>query len=176
VSNEVTGDEISLLRLSVEFRRDEYKELSETWRHLDTKAQGNVVISGILLASVVAFLSKGQGPATGLDRALVTVAVVSLGATIVLAVRALRVQAVTGPPHFGSIQEVIDDFLRAATTEERSARIGGLVREELALWTECNGQIRKSVDTKATRLSWAQNGILLATIIVSVFTIIRVFT
>lgn len=171
---EITGDELSLLRRSIEFRRDEYKELSENWRHLDTKAQGNVGISGILLAAVVAFLTKGQPLSNVLDRLLVIVAVVSLGATIVLAVRALRVLSTLGPPHFGTMQDIIDDFLKAASPEERSTRLGDLLREELGLWVQCNDDARHAVESKAKLLSQAQYGIVVATLVVAGFTVIRV--
>jgi hypothetical protein len=175
MADDITGDELKLLRLSVEFRRDEYRELSENWRHLDTKAQGNIAISGFLLAAVVAFLSKGQSSIGPLERWVVTGAIVSLAATIYLAVVALRVRITVGPPHFGMMQETIEDFLRAEDPVARTARLADLIREELSLWAGCNEETRKVVNHKADRLSWAQTAILIATMIVCLITIFRIF-
>jgi hypothetical protein len=169
------GDELSLLRLAVEFRRDEYKELSENWRNLDTKAQGNIAISGILLAASVAFLSKGPSPDVTLQRWLILLIVVSLALTIILAVFALRVRVVSGPPHFGSMQEMIGDFLAAVKTEERAARMGDFLGEELSLWAQCNDETREIVNRKANLLSYAQLAIVFATLLVSIFTVLRIF-
>jgi uncharacterized membrane protein YphA (DoxX/SURF4 family) len=55
-----------------------FKELSENWRHLNSKAQGNIAISGILLAAGIAFLGRGQTLPSIADRVLIVLAVVNL--------------------------------------------------------------------------------------------------
>jgi hypothetical protein len=41
-TNDGDSDEVALLKQAVESNRDQYGELSELWRHLDTKAQGEL--------------------------------------------------------------------------------------------------------------------------------------
>jgi hypothetical protein len=129
-------DDASLIRLIVEARREEYSELSELWRHLDTKAQGVIALAGILLAAFVAFVTKAQ-PSPGCGRVLAVAGVLLFTASLTTAVLSLRIREVVGPPHFGDIESTIDDFLKLPL-DERSSRLADLGRQEIADWTKCN--------------------------------------
>lgn len=175
MADELTGDEVALLRFSVEAFREEYKELSENWRHLDTKAQGNIAISGILLAAAVAFLGRAQTVPCVAERVLSVLAIANLALTIVLAVISLRVRWVEGPPHFGATQQMVSDLLRAEDQAARSSRLADLLNEEISQWATCNDESRVAVDSKARVLSWAQLAILGGTMLIGVIAAIRVF-
>jgi len=113
------ASELALLRLLVESNRDEYKELSELWRHLDTKAQGVIAIAGILLAAFVAFLTKNQTALPCGQRMLFITAVVLFTVSIALSVFSLKLRESVGPPHFGGLQTIVTDLLKLP--EKRSS-------------------------------------------------------
>jgi len=79
--------------------KHEYRDLTETWRHLDGKAQGAVATAGIFLAAAFAFVrsfSEGQIP-SGSRSALVAVSLL-LVVSVVLAVLSLRIREVAAAP------------------------------------------------------------------------------
>ncbi|MDQ3474098.1 MAG: hypothetical protein M3447_10210 [Acidobacteriota bacterium] len=39
---------------------DEYREQTETWRSLETKAQGNIAVAGIFVAGSLAYITKSD--------------------------------------------------------------------------------------------------------------------
>lgn len=175
MADELAGDDVALLRFSVEAFREEYKELSENWRHLDTKAQGNIAISGILLAAAVAFLGRTHGVPCVAERVLIVLAIANLALTIVLAVICLRVRWVEGPPHFGARQQMVSDLMQAEEQTARASRLGDLLNEEISQWTASNHETRVAVESKAKVLAWAQLAILCGTMLIGLIAAIRVF-
>jgi hypothetical protein len=65
-----------LPRLALENYREEYRDLSETWRSLDTKAQGLGAIAGIFLAALFAW-AREMPPTFGRSERLLVVAAYS---------------------------------------------------------------------------------------------------
>jgi len=150
------SSEIALLRLLVQFRREEYKELSELWRNVDTKAQGTIALAGILLAAFVAFITKAQAPVCLYERILSLVAVVLFTASMIASVLALRLRKSAGSPYLGGgIESAVLDLLQVEV-QDRTDRMPDLIREELSLWEECNATESSAIDTKAALLTWGQ--------------------
>lgn len=94
---------------------NEYKDLSDTWRSMETKAQGGITVAGIFLAAVFAYIEKVT--LTRFDRMLLIFAIALLVFTVFLAVRSLMVREVPSPPmglcydHYGTrLLSVKDDL------------------------------------------------------------------
>ena len=166
------SSELSLLKLLVEANREEYSELSELWRHLDTKAQGVIAIAGILLAAFVAFITKGP-IASCAERTLSIVAISFFTASIGASVYSLKLRESVGPPHFGELQSTIEDFLKRPE-EERAKRMPDLIREELSAWRECNDTVRAAIEAKTKLLQWGQVLIGLSIAWLALIAIVRI--
>jgi hypothetical protein len=50
----------SLLQVALEAYKDEYREISDSWRNTETKAQGAVAIAGIFMAGYSPTLGSWQ--------------------------------------------------------------------------------------------------------------------
>ncbi len=171
--NNAAPDDVTLIRMIVEARREEYSELSELWRHLDTKAQGVIALAGILLAAFVAFITKTQ-PSSAAQRAIYVVGVALFTSSLAMAALSLKIREVVGPPHFGDIESTIEDFLQLPL-EERSSRLSDLGREEISEWTRCNETVQHAVEIKARFLSWSQLLISLSIVWLAVLAMISIW-
>jgi ABC-type polysaccharide/polyol phosphate export permease len=76
----------------------EYKDLSETWKLLDTKSQATTAIAGIFLAAVFNFVRPPATQWTHCVRLLLGLIVVALVVSILLALLAMRVRSVPSLP------------------------------------------------------------------------------
>src|ERR1019366_359048 len=164
--NDDPMSDLALLRLLVEFRKEEYGELSELWRNLDTKAQGVIALAGILLAAFIALITKVQSPVGqpsgshscfGLwEQRLSIVTVGLLTSSMVYALLSLRLRTSTGPPYLGGfIQSAVDDLLQTQESE-RAGREPDLIREERSQWAICNDESTSAVSRKASLLAVGQ--------------------
>ena len=84
--------EVDFLKDILDSLRAEYRELSETWRHIESKAQGAVTILGIFLAGVFAFIRLLPEDATPVEKWFLVAALALLAFSIVCAVLALRIR------------------------------------------------------------------------------------
>lgn len=77
---------------------DEHKDIADTWKNLETKAQGNIAIAGIFIAGVFAFLTRTIADLTRLDKWLLVAAIACLSLSVFCAVYALIVRGIALPP------------------------------------------------------------------------------
>ena len=82
--------------------RDEYKEISDIWRGLETKAQGNIAIAGIFIAGAFAFIAKPETGIHWLEKQFLIASLVFLVISVVSSVLVLKVREVYFPPMGGS--------------------------------------------------------------------------
>ena len=148
--------------------REEYRELSETWRHLETKAQGTVAIAGIFLAGVFAFVRTLSDNASFCDKALLLIAVLLLVLSVLFAILVLRVREVTSPPIGDSLDTLVKDLLSPgeATQEDLVA----FVRDQTGMWADANKETHRHNQIKADHLFRAQILLLIAVVVVAVLT------
>src|ERR1035437_4963883 len=104
-----------LAGIAVDAQQEEYKEMWEQWKAIDTKAQGVIVVSGIALTGVFAVLRE-KPPADCISRVLVTASVAATIVAAVCALMALRVRSVQSAP-FG---DRIASLARDVQTKEES--------------------------------------------------------
>ena len=179
----MTGDEdkdstsdVALLKLLVGIRQEEYKELSEGWRNLDTKAQGVIALAGILLAAFIAL--QGAHPSGGyirsLEQIISIIAVGLLTASMIFSVLSLRLRKVIGFAYFtGSFRSAVEDLLQVQQAS-RSNRMSDLAREELSYWNECNKDTGSAIDKKALMLTCGQAAIGLSILCLAGIAVLRI--
>jgi hypothetical protein len=166
-----------LLTDALQSYRDEYRDLSDTWRHIDSKAQGTVAVAGIFLAAVFAFVRNLVTSAPGTsEKLLLVTGVLLLVAAVILSVFALRIREVVGPPLGQQIDGQIRALLQVTDTEELDERVPRFVGDQLTMWRNANLHAHGVNKAKADLVSWAQFVLLIAMVIVSVLVVLNIVT
>ncbi len=107
----------------LEAYRMEHRDLVETWRALDTKAQGAAANAGIFLAGLFAFLRDvATHPPSAAVRFGLALATVALVVSVIVAILALRIRYTQGAPLGAPLEELARDQMKLAEHErtERS--------------------------------------------------------
>jgi hypothetical protein len=147
-------DDVTLIRLIVEARREEYRGFSELWRHIEIRAQAIVALAGLFLAAFIAFITKTHATSR-VERIVFVIGVALFIASLAAALLSLSMRELIRPPHFGDIELAIDDLLRLPA-EERDSRLAGFWREEISTWSRVNDAVYRAISSKARFLSWSQ--------------------
>lgn len=137
--------------------REEYKELSDIWRSLDTKAQGTVTMSGAFIALAFGFLRDSNFH--GIQLLLLIFSLVFLILCVLFSVISLLVRSIISPP-YGSVND------RAAVDILRDVEVEGtdplclLYDNEIHTWRDCITAIsvanqRKSLFLKISQILFA---------------------
>jgi hypothetical protein len=160
-----------LPRLALEAYREEYRDLSETWRSLDTKAQGLAAIAGIFLAALFAWARKVPASFGLWERRLVVAGIVVLVAAIVAAVLALEVRMVAAPPLGEETADMVSDILKKQKADEVQERIAGFYNDQITAWRDTNKDMAEESHSKASRVVFGQAALLLAAVVVAILAI-----
>src|SRR5229473_5784880 len=160
-----------LRRLALETYREEYRDLSEAWRNLDTKAQGLGAIAGIFLAAVFGWTRELPSSFGRCERLQIVASLLLLVSAIIAAVLALLVRRVTAPPLGDETAEMVSDILEKQKAEELPQRLDALYGDQMIAWKDTNGDMRHHNQSKASRLAFGQVALLLAAVLVAVLAI-----
>ena len=128
--------------------RDEYKELADIWKQLDSKAQGTITISGVFLAGVFAFARDLTDPTELWQKRLLTIATIFLVVSILSALRAIYVREVDIPPFGDGQNDLALDLIRNADVTDAETRRSYL-RDQIRMWSVANGDVGALNDQKA---------------------------
>jgi hypothetical protein len=159
---------------ALEASYDEYKELTGTWRTLDTKAQGNITVAGIFVAAAVAYLTKFERPGLG-EKFFLLFAVVFLVICIILSVIALLIRDV--PPHYlgGFMREMVKD-LEGATAEELKVYLPAFYNLHANLWGSTSQKLSDANNVKGECLLLSQGSLLLAIFSAAALVVLKIFS
>ena len=163
-----------LLRLALEAHREEYRDLSDTWRNLDGKAQGSGAIAGIFLAAVFAWARQAPAGTGTLERVLLCASIVLLVASVVAAVLALQVRTVSAPPLGDETGDMIRDLLRPENAHELPDRVPLLFQDQIRAWRDTNRDMAEKNQDKAGRVWGSQVALLAAAVVVAALTVMAV--
>ena len=160
--------EETLLRETLEAYRQEYDELSEDWRNVDTKAQGNITVCGIFLAAIVAFAKDLAAKGTVDERHLLIFTAVLLAVSVGMSLTTLIVRSVLGAPLGAAHDSLVADLLRTKAISD--AQISNYIRDPISFWKETNRELQEANSKKAKLLLTGQIllvfAILAATILI----------
>ena len=148
----------------------EYKDLSETWKLLDAKAQATTAIAGIFLAAVFNFV---RPPASQLPvslRVLLGLVVVALVASVLLALLAMRIRSVPSLPASEQAAAMVTDLLETAESEVQ-ARHRGLLADTVNVWIPVNRKVQEANAAKAMWLERSQWSLMAAAVLVALVTV-----
>jgi hypothetical protein len=165
-----------LPRLALETYHDEYRDLSDTWRNLDTKAQGLGALAGIFVAAVFAWSRQLPEGLTSLERLVLAASVVLLILSIVAAVLALLVRRVPAPPLGEETADMIRDILQEEKPSELLERVTRFYNDQIRVWHATNCNVQSVCLDKAFHISVGQVTILLAAVAVSLLALKPIFS
>jgi multisubunit Na+/H+ antiporter MnhG subunit len=165
--------EVRLYEAALALRKEHYKDLMERWRAIETKAQGTIATTGILIAANLAFIRELESNASTLERVLLALLLAASILALGLAVAALRVRTVSEAPFAVSIEPLIMDFVRAPQLDEEAWR--DVVREQGKVWGSTNANLHQANDFKARRVAFGQAALAVAALLAVVFCLMRIF-
>lgn len=142
--------------------REEYKELSEVWKSLETKAQGTVTIAGIFIAA--AFTFAKDLASTRLDyhgKLFLAGAIIFLIPAIILSVLVLRRRTIKWIPAGTDVEQWADD-IESVSNEELADKARRFIDEHSGVWKETIASTKEATAEKEQLLYAAQILLLLA--------------
>lgn len=166
---------LALAETSLTTGRSYYDEQSTDWRHIETKANGLVTVSGIFVAGAFAFVREMKSGMDGCEYVvlLVLTFLLLIGA-IVCALRALHVRDVEVTPSGGLIQGLVD-MLREDEALTREDMIA-LTEEQAKQWARVGDAVKKVNEIKAGWLRAGQWLMTVAAVSAAALTMARVFS
>ena len=162
-----------LLDAIVSFQ-DEYKDLFDTWKSIDGKAQASATIAGVFLAA--AFAVAKDIPLTFLpfQRALLAISIGLLVITICICLVGLLVRRIYPPAIGENSKDLVEDLLPSLTQSKRGARLSRFIRDRFDLWELVNSDFMKKCSDKAVWVTIGQLTLLAAIAAATTVTLIAV--
>ena len=145
------GERTKILQDSLDSFKEEHRELSDTWRHIETKAQGTAAIAGIFVASVFAFIRFLSEDSAQIEKVLLVFALFFLGLSILFSIAALWVREVTAAPVGDTLHKLVSDLLDAGKAKT-AENLDKLVRDQVSIWSDVNEEIHNTNHGKARHL------------------------
>jgi hypothetical protein len=139
----------------------EYRDLADTWRNLEAKAQGICTISGIFLAGALTLLTRSGQAIPCYLKILLGIAVIALCVAIVFSIFALRIAKIPFPPIGTTFMGFVEDII-AATEVDPDVVERNFVHDQLAVWENANAAMRSAIEKRAGHIDNAQITILVA--------------
>jgi hypothetical protein len=149
---------------------EQYKEASETWKALETKAQGAITVAGIFLAAVFAFVREA-GSIDLLPRVLLGVTALLLVASVAIALLSLEIRPVVPPPLGDFVDPGVTDLVKLPNDKLTEEVLATFMVERATKWKEANKSVATENATKARQVWWSQILLGSATVPVAVITI-----
>ncbi len=155
----------TILRTStLEAYRDEYKEHSETWRSLETKAQGNIAVAGIFIAGSLAYLTKQDLHLRCHEAGCLLVALVCLIVSVILSILTLKTRTITPPPLGSFVDHYTTHLVKIVVEPVLQTRLPSFFSDQVREWRKVIGEVRESNEAKA-RYLWIAQRFLIAAIL-----------
>jgi hypothetical protein len=161
----------SFRQAALDAYREEYKELSEVWKGLETKAQGTITIGGIFIAASFTFAKDLS--ATRLDyygNLLLGAAIFLLIPSVLLAVLALKTREVSTPPSGEIIEDMVKD-LKEVPDADLPDRKRRFIYDQGLLWQTTITTTKQAIEDKEQWLHLSQGLLLIAIVIAGALTL-----
>jgi hypothetical protein len=165
----------SLRASTIAAYQEQYKDLMDTWKGLETKSQGNIAIAGIFIAGSFAIMKDILPLLHTVERLIFSIALGCLVVSIILSILSLQVREVVEPP-LGDKQYDLGRLLITALNEnEFKEQISNALNTQILWWQEAITKAKTVFLLKAGYLRWAQLLIMAAVILITVLMLARIF-
>lgn len=151
-----------------------YGDLSETWRQLDNKAQGTIAIAGIFLAGTFALITSLPETATNATKICLFAAMASLILSVGLSVFALRVRSYDDVAPLGdSLHDIVKRLIEVEDLSDPEI-LRRHYSDRQRMWSKTNKAVAGINRQKATTLFVSQVAVLVAILVATLSTVLRV--
>lgn len=164
----------ALRKAVLEAYSNEYKELSDTWRGLETKAQGSIAIAGIFIAGAFAYIRDITPNAYRHEKLFLLIAIICLVISVVLSILVLKIRTIAAPPMGEYIDRVVQDILRLNKVDELPERLVRFDNDQIAAWRIVKNEAQLSNMLKARYLWRAQIFLMSAIVTVAILMTSRI--
>ena len=166
---------VRIAELAVEAQKEEYKEIWEQWKVIDSKAQGVIVVSGIALTGLFAVL-RDNPPKEGLSRCFVSISVFLAFLAAVSALLALRVRTVKSAPLGKPIAELVAEIqAKPQDSQNLPERYARLLNDIRNLWARPLEDNNAAMSDKASWVWVAQLSVVASMLALGAVTLLRIF-
>ena len=153
---------------------DEYKDLYDTWKSLDGKAQASATIAGIFLAAAFAIAKDIPAAFLPFQRILLAISIGLLVVTVCFCLVGLLVRRIYAPPIGENTKGLVEDLLPSLSPSKKGARLSRFIKDRFDLWDVANSDLKQKCSRKAIWVSIAQGTLLAAIAAATAVTIIAV--
>jgi hypothetical protein len=163
----------SLREATLEAYLEEYKKLNETWRSIETKAQGSIAVAGIFIAGALAFITTANLVLRCHEKILLFIGLSCLIISVILAIITSRTISIIAAP-LGSFRAKHTTDLGALRTEaELQEYLPIIFAEHVAEWKKVIAAMNAVNDRRAQMLWLAQLFLILAILAVALLAILK---
>jgi hypothetical protein len=141
-----------LVELELKGLTEEYNELADTWKQIDSKAQITASVAGVFLGAVFAIQRVPKFAVPGGENHLLAVALGFLVICIICAMKGLQLRDISFPPRGASLGDTFDLLYR---TREFEIGGNGLVerilrqkQQQVSSWRKVNSDTLRIVTSK----------------------------
>ena len=139
----------------------EYKDLMESWKQFDTKAQASIAIFGIFSAAVFVFLRNAQFKPNLFEAACLLTSLLSIFVSMWESLKALKVHEISAPPSGAETWRVV----RYVNDQEELAQV---LESFGDAWVQTNRKLKSSVQEKAECIKSSQQALFLGSVALTV--------
>lgn len=161
-----------LVRDALDSYKEEYRELCENWRGLESKAQSTITICGIFLAGMLAFVRGLSSTSSTAETWILIIAAVWLTAATLSSLGVVRLRSVSAAPSGDDLDGLIDDLLDAEDGDTPE-RFIAYTRDHAHLWSDVNRDLERVNKIKAKWLFAAHALLISGVIFAAVATIVH---
>jgi hypothetical protein len=162
-----------ILENVLEAYESEYKDLADTWRLLETKAQALASVAGVFIAGAFGFARDSIKDVSPRIKVGLSVAVFLLLLAVVCGVFALIVRRVWSPPGGSQRLRMAEEFLAISTPEDSDERYLNYIRDQSMTFAQAVKTMRDVNRTKAAWVVAGQIFLLIAAALVCVLVVVR---
>ena len=174
MTNQPTTHKYKLLEAALASYREEYRDLADDWKGLETKAQGSVAVAGIFLAALFAFVRELTANSGPLESVLLAVAVLTLLVSVGYAIAALRIRDIAASPLGKHLKPLVQHLLATPDLEANPDRATNFLNDHIRMWHETNENMHHENDRKAGHVLRSQVCLMAAIAAVAILTVVKI--
>lgn len=176
MADENTDIEALLLNQVLDSFRNEFSDLSDTWKLLDTKAQGLAAVTGVFLAALIGWATSTQSDIKSSSSAVLILGILLLLIAMIASVLALLIRRVAAPHFAETLAKMVADITSRDGKKISAETIINFTNDQLKIWSTTNANIRSHLEWKAFDIHVGQIAFLGAAIAISTQAVVAVLS
>jgi hypothetical protein len=156
-------------------RREEYKELNDIWRTLETKAQANVTISGLFIGSIFAMVKDNIAVDNCMQIFFLCITILALLSSVIFSILVLKIRTVNLPTFGNRTQEIVSTLVtNSKGLDNISKSWFSFLEQQATFWKEVNDDYKEKNEDKAAYVYWAQVSLGIAILAIAAVILIKI--